>query len=298
MRWKLRLPTLNGRRDIGRIRQLSFSANATGDATLSAAQLNVAAGGRASGRVVAAAVCFATAASCRLQPFGGLMDPQLNVQTLARPRETRVTDETEWWIDEPSLPDVIWARLQVLPEGSAVVTHANGRTQRFGSVRAARDALLEDEFVRPSTVDPDDLARLGILEAEIQPPSGEGAQLLSRMSRVLDCADALRDLAAVTWQKPWTILTPAEHDLALTQLRRELDPKHVLYGRPARPLLKRIDRDDVLCVMSSPVQLAVVHLTYTSSVPERPPLPTTTTYDRVWEFVDRTHQDAAEYEAG
>jgi hypothetical protein len=116
-----------------------------------------------------------------------------------------VTDKLEWWLDEASLPDVVWARLHVLPDG---------------------------------------------------------------------------------------LLSPAEHDLFHAELRREVDVQHVLHGRPARPFLKRVDRDDVLFVMSAPVQLAVVHLTYTPTPPEHPPLPATVPYDRVWEFVDRTHREA------
>jgi len=209
-----------------------------------------------------------------------------------------VTDKLEWWIDETSLPDLIWARLHCLSDGSAKIFHADGRTKRFDSVRDAQNALSEDEYVHPESLDRGDLTRLGMLEREIQPPSGEGAQLLPHMRRVLECADAMRDLAAVRWQQPWTLLSPAEHDRFLDELRRELDVRHVLYGRLARPFLKRVDRDDVLYVMSGPTQLAVVHLTYTSTPPEQPPSPTTTTYDRVWEFVDRTHRDATAYEAG
>jgi hypothetical protein len=105
-------------------------------------------------------------------------------------------------------------------------------------------------------------------------------------------------LAAVNWLEPWAILPPTERGDVEREFRREVGPGHILYGRNARALLRRVDRDDVLFVLDGPVQLAVVHLTFTAMPPERPPWPTTETYDQVWKFVDRTHRDAAEYEAG
>jgi hypothetical protein len=203
-----------------------------------------------------------------------------------------VTDKLEWWLDEASLPDVVWARLHVLPDGSAEVLDVDGRTEHFASMRDAQLALSEDEYVRPQSLERSELARFGMLERELLPPSSEGDAVPSNMRRILDCADAIRELAAVNWQWPWTLLSPAEHDLFHAELRREVDVQHVLHGRPARPFLKRVDRDDVLFVMSAPVQLAVVHLTYTPTPPEHPPLPATVPYDRVWEFVDRTHREA------
>jgi hypothetical protein len=50
--------------------------------------------------------------------------------------------------------------------------------------------------------------------------------------------------------------------------------------------------------MSDPVELAVVHLTYTERPPEKPPWPMTETYEQVWKFIDQTLRDAADYEAG
>ena len=113
-----------------------------------------------------------------------------------------------------------------------------------------------------------------------------------------DATETIRDLAAVTWLRPWERVTPAQREAFGRELRRELHPEHPLYGRAARAFVRRMDRDDVLFIMSHPVQLALVHLTYTASPPEQPPWPKCDLYEHVWQFVDRTHEDAAEYEAG
>jgi hypothetical protein len=206
---------------------------------------------------------------------------------------------TEWWLDESSLPDIIWARLRVRADGSAEIFDCDGRTVAFSSGTEAANSLAEDEYVRLRAVDPDALATFGLSERELVPPSGSDDELLrSNMCQCSDSAEAIRELAAVSWLRPWTTITPGERDAFGRELRRELHPAHPLYGRAARAFLRRMDRDDILFVMSHPVQLAVVHLTYTVSPPDRLPWPSAELYEHVWQFVDRTHKDAAEYEAG
>jgi hypothetical protein len=206
---------------------------------------------------------------------------------------------TEWWLDESSLPDVIWARLRLRADGSAEVFDCDGRTVTFSSGMEAANSLLEDEYVRLRSVDPDVLSSFGLSERELVPPvDSGGALVLSDMCRRIDAAEAIRDIAAVTWPRPWTTVTSAEREVIGQELRRELHPEHPLHGRAARAFLRRIDRDDVLFIMSHPVQLALVHLTYSNSPPDQPPWPTTELYEHVSQFVDRTHKDAAEYEAG
>jgi hypothetical protein len=53
-----------------------------------------------------------------------------------------------------------------------------------------------------------------------------------------------------------------------------------------RAIARRLDRDDVIFALEEPAELAVVHLTYSFSAPERPPWPTTTFYLRAHDFFD------------
>jgi hypothetical protein len=203
-------------------------------------------------------------------------------------------DQRMWWIDETSLPDIIWALLRVLPNGSAEVLYSDGESRSFDSPVSAGYALSEDEYV--SSIDAEMLHGLSLDERDFRPPVGEtDTELLPQMYRPLDCADAIRDLAAVAWLEPWTLLAPSNRDAFETELRRELDESHSLHSRDARAYLRRIDCDDVLFILSRPVELAVVHLTYTKHPPDQPPWPRTEICDQVWRFVDRTLRDAAEY---
>lgn len=208
-------------------------------------------------------------------------------------------DQFEWWLDDSLLPDVIWALARVLSDGLADVLEEDGRKRHFGSRVEASNALAEDEYVRPQSVSANDLARFGMAPEDLFPPTARtDSALLPLMRRTVAGADTIRQLAAVNWLEPWAILHPTERGDVERELRREIGRGHILHGRNARALLRRVDRDDVLFVLNVPVQLAVVHLTFTAMSPERPPWPTTETYDQVWKFVDRTHRDAAEYEAG
>jgi len=55
--------------------------------------------------------------------------------------------ETSWWLDWGALPDrLIWARLHVAEDGSAVVLDMDGVYHRFPDQQAARIWLNEDEY--------------------------------------------------------------------------------------------------------------------------------------------------------
>jgi hypothetical protein len=55
--------------------------------------------------------------------------------------------ETSWWLDRSALPDrLLWARLQVTEDGSAVVLDLDGVYHRFPDRQAARFWLNEDEY--------------------------------------------------------------------------------------------------------------------------------------------------------
>ena len=62
-------------------------------------------------------------------------------------RRRRAAVETSWWLDWGALPDrLIWARLQVAEDGSAVVLDMDGVYHRFPDRQAARFWLNEDEY--------------------------------------------------------------------------------------------------------------------------------------------------------
>ncbi len=76
------------------------------------------------------------------------------------------------------------------------------------------------------------------------------------------------------WLEPWS---PVAHGEELDdELRREVGPGHPLHGVATRTLARRGDCDDVLFALEDGTgRVAVVHLTWTSRPPERPPWPST-----------------------
>jgi hypothetical protein len=78
------------------------------------------------------------------------------------------------------------------------------------------------------------------------------------------------------------------------ELGLEVQPGHVLHGRPARAYASRCDQDDVLFLLDRPPGLAVVHLSW--SPEERPPWPRTAIYATVGEFVAAMLEQSCEYD--
>jgi hypothetical protein len=205
---------------------------------------------------------------------------------------------TEWWLDESTLPEITWARLCVLPDGTAEVLDANENTTFFASAKDAADSLSQDEYRRLQSVDPEELWSVGIARQDLVPPQSDASSgLREKMHVPCEAAEVLRDLAAVRWLEPWRRVTIEERSFLELQLRAELHREHLLHERNARAYLRRIDCDDTLFILSNPIQLAVVHLTFVTK-PGHPNWPRTELYDHVWKFVDRTHLDAAAYGAG
>jgi hypothetical protein len=63
------------------------------------------------------------------------------------------------------------------------------------------------------------------------------------------------------------------------ELARELSVGHPLFGLPLHPLARRQDCDDVLfAVDDGSERVALVHLTWKQSAPEKPPWPITVVY--------------------
>ena len=83
------------------------------------------------------------------------------------------------------------------------------------------------------------------------------------------------------WLVPWHSIADAPDQLTAMarELRRELSPGHPLYGLSVRTLGRRQDCDDVLFAIEDGTgRVAVVHLTWTHSPPERSPWPSTVVY--------------------
>ncbi len=81
--------------------------------------------------------------------------------------------------------------------------------------------------------------------------------------------------------KPWY-----SDDIDLTvQLHREINNKHILYGKPVKTIARRQDNDDVLFeVNDGDFKYAVVHLTWAQKTLDDSKYPTTKTY-KDWQDV-------------
>jgi hypothetical protein len=66
-----------------------------------------------------------------------------------------------------------------------------------------------------------------------------------------------------------------ERDRLSSEIRREVGPGHRLFGQRFSVLARDTARDDVL-VFVEPNRVALVHLTYAPSAPDRPPWPIAT----------------------
>jgi hypothetical protein len=94
----------------------------------------------------------------------------------------------------------------------------------------------------------------------------------------------LPDLSELEWLEPWRPTAPGLE----AELARELSRGHVLAGRRAVAVGRRVDNDDVLFHLpDGPALLAVVHLTWTGQRERKPEWPHTQLYHSVAEFVER-----------
>jgi hypothetical protein len=79
------------------------------------------------------------------------------------------------------------------------------------------------------------------------------------------------------WLAPWFDIVDFGPNCAATfeqVLHGEVAPGHVLHGLPMKAIAKRDSSDDVLFqLVDGSNRVAMVHLTWTKSPPERPPWP-------------------------
>jgi len=93
--------------------------------------------------------------------------------------------ETSWWLDFAALPDLHWARLQLLSDGSAAILDLDGRTHRFADAEQATRWLGEDEYSRWSDAGDafwrDECADAGCEPPAGPPSAGSDAELIALM---------------------------------------------------------------------------------------------------------------------
>jgi hypothetical protein len=71
--------------------------------------------------------------------------------------------------------------------------------------------------------------------------------------------DRLQEFMAEPW---WVISNNIAESLTI-ELKKELTPSHILYGKKAVAVARRQDNDDVVYWINELNQYAIVHLTYT-----------------------------------
>jgi hypothetical protein len=103
-----------------------------------------------------------------------------------------------------------------------------------------------------------------------------------------------RELRTLEWLPPWE---PTDSDLAV-ELAREVGPGHLLFGRAAIAVGRRIDCDDVLFWLpAGPAALAAVHLTWTGRRERSPQWPAVRLYPSVTEWLEHEMRaDHVEYD--
>ena len=103
--------------------------------------------------------------------------------------------------------------------------------------------------------------------------------------------------AQINWKNPWRpIQFPAEIPGVQRRLKLEITSKHVLYGRGATVVGRRIDNDDVL-VRLNDGSYAAVHLVCgrSSEGPFADRYPSWHLYGALESFIQAMEQDALEY---
>jgi hypothetical protein len=94
-----------------------------------------------------------------------------------------------------------------------------------------------------------------------------------------------KEITEIPWRQPWHPIEPPRPEPRLKEAGRQ----HVLYERKVVAIGRRYDMDDfVFYLPEGPAVLAVVHVTYSSKVPDpNPQIPWTDLYASVQEFIDQ-----------
>lgn len=87
---------------------------------------------------------------------------------------------TQWWVASLG-KTLIWARLDLLSEGTARVFDCDGRQVAYDSEDSARAALLDAEFRAYDGLDAEDAEGLGFSLEAVQPPRADSDEALREL---------------------------------------------------------------------------------------------------------------------
>jgi hypothetical protein len=94
--------------------------------------------------------------------------------------DTESVVSTQWWLASLG-KTLIWARLDLLSEGTARVFDCDGRKVSYDSEDSARAALLDAEFRAYDGLDAEDAGELGFSLEAVQPPHAESDETLREL---------------------------------------------------------------------------------------------------------------------
>ncbi len=87
---------------------------------------------------------------------------------------------SQWWVASLG-KTLIWARLDLLSEGTSRVLDCDGRYVAYDSEDAARAALLDAEFRAYDGLDAEDAEALGFSLVAIEPPQAGSDEALREL---------------------------------------------------------------------------------------------------------------------
>lgn len=91
----------------------------------------------------------------------------------------------QWWLARPEHL-LVWARLQVMESGIAIIFDSKGELLTYESEDIARGMLMDADYRSFDGMDDDDAEELGLWLDEMEPPQGEDLEdLLPQMIRTL-----------------------------------------------------------------------------------------------------------------
>jgi hypothetical protein len=91
----------------------------------------------------------------------------------------------QWWLARPEHL-LVWARLQVMESGIAIIFDSKGELLTYESEDIARGMLMDADYRSFDGMDDDDADELGLWLDELEPPQGEELEdLLPQMIRTI-----------------------------------------------------------------------------------------------------------------
>lgn len=91
----------------------------------------------------------------------------------------------QWWLARPEHL-LVWARLQVMESGIAIIFDSAGELLTYESEDIARGMLMDADFRSFDGMDDDDAEEMGLWLDELEPPQGsELDDLMPQMIRTI-----------------------------------------------------------------------------------------------------------------